>query len=436
MKLINWLLTSVLGNKNEFSFEDRFTLACISYAGLVCFISIFINSSMGLGAGAVIIVSSSFLIYSFSYLAGRFFRKIGWAKLIFSIYTIFFCNFYWLTNYGSRGAALYLFLVYFSMILFMLDNNKYILIIAIVLMINIIGLFLIEVSKPNIIPQYPSEWSRISDTYVSLLIYLGIFSILAFSAKSNYIRQYKKAQKSDTLKSAFLANMSHEVRTPLNVIVGFSKLLSRSQLDPEKKELYTKYINDNSKYLLQLVTDILDVSMIESGQLKLTIEKVNLNELFHKLYNTYSQMMAETSKTGVALKLDIPEGDVFVTTDVIRLEQIMNNIINNAIKFTQIGYIRYGYYAEDKNMIFYVEDTGRGIKEEFQPDIFNRFVKNEDDIESKFARGTGIGLALTRDLVQMLGGKIWFTSQYQEGSIFYFSLPKHQKIKSGNFQIY
>ena len=133
--------------------------------------------------------------------------------------------------------------------------------------------------------------------------------------------------------------------------------------------------------------------------------------------------MKREAKHDFKLILDIPSRQFNMNTDEIRLEQIMSNLINNAIKFTNEGYIKFGFEPIDNNVLFYVEDTGIGIKEEFQPEIFNKFVKNENTNEAKFARGTGIGLSLSRDLVQILGGKMWFSSTYHEGTTFYFTLP-------------
>jgi signal transduction histidine kinase len=421
-KIANTLLTIVFGKLSDENFDEIILLRCLVYLTLLTFTSIFINIAMHLGFLNNIIVSVTFLIFFLFYASVRIYKKTYLVKVVFSITALFFCNIMWLFNYGSRGPVLTGFVIFYSLMIFFW-NNKQIFIITILLASNIIFLMYIEYEYPQFITNYPSESVRISDSYFGLLILLSLLSVLTVSAKNNYIRQYKLAQRSDKLKSAFLANMSHEIRTPLNAIIGFAKLVSTKELTKEKKEHYTKLIDDNSKYLLQLISDILDISIIESGQMKIEIQKKNLKELFERVYHTYEHLISISEKQLLKLILDIPDEIIVVETDDFRLEQIILNLLDNAIKFTNEGYIRFGFFIEDDQIIFYVEDTGIGIKEELQPEIFSRFVKHDDESSAKFIRGTGIGLSLTRELVRILGGKIWFTSQYHEGSTFYFSLP-------------
>ena len=377
---------------------------------------------MKLGIGSVMIVLISSFIYSISYILARCYHKINLSRSIFSVYTIVFCNFYWLTNYGSKGYALSIFIIYISVMLIVWENKQTI-IITFIIAINIILLYIIESNNPGIIPNYPSDKSRIIDGYGSTLMYLSIFVILTLLAKNNYIKQYKLAKQSDMLKSAFLANMSHEIRTPINAIAGFSKLLAKKELTKEKKENYANIIVENSNYLLQLMSDIIDISMITSGQMNISLQKLNINEHLDKLYIYCKKLIEKSGKKMIEIKTDFAFKHFDVLVDVIRLEQILTNFLSNAVKFTTEGYIKIGYYTEGKNIIFFVEDTGIGIKEEFQPFIFNRFIKGENIDNIKFERGTGIGLSLSKEIIEKLGGKIWFTSRYHEGSIFYFSLP-------------
>lgn len=233
------------------------------------------------------------------------------------------------------------------------------------------------------------------------------------------------AQRSDMLKSAFLANMSHEIRTPLNAIIGFSQLLVERDLPKEKKEKYSHLITENGDYLMKLISDILDISMIESGQLHLVKSRVSLNNLLKHIYNLHSEIIKTKSNSGVKLILDIPVKTTVIETDEMRLKQVIFNLIGNAIKYTSNGYIKIGYQKVGDDIHFFIEDTGCGIKEDFQPEIFNRFVRHEESREVKTTRGAGIGLSLSKELVNILGGNIWFTSVYKEGTIFYFSIPNY-----------
>lgn len=422
MKLLNLLLTRILGSREKFSFEERFTIAFSFYAAIACFVSIFANFYLNIGPGAVLIVFLSFAAYLTNYVIGRILKKSSLAKIFLSVYTIIFCNLYWYTNHGSKGSALGLFLIFFSIVLFIWDNRR-IIIHTVIIAANIIFLFILEFQNPHLIPDYINETSRIIDSYFSLIIYLGIFSILATSAKNNYIEQYEKAQHSEQLKSAFLANMSHEIRTPLNAIMGFSELLVRTEQSKENKERFSKIILDNGNYLSKLVSDILDVSLIEAGQMKLEIEKTDLNDLLFKIHQTYESKLKKIDKKKIALVLNIPSVPVYLETDAFRLEQIIHNLVSNAIKFTESGSVVMGYQNKGSYVLFYIEDTGLGIKEEFKQDVFKRFVKQEKPSDKKFESGTGIGLALSKNLVEILGGTIGFDSEYQKGSTFYFSIP-------------
>jgi signal transduction histidine kinase len=295
--------------------------------------------------------------------------------------------------------------------------------IALAVFLNIVVLFTLEYTMPGLIPEYPSESTRIIDSYSTLLIVLGFFAILIITVRNNYLKQTFMAQRSDKLKTAFLANMSHEIRTPLNALIGFSQLLIERDLPKDKKERYSQLITENGDYLMKLISDILDISMIESGQLKIIKHKSNLNNLLKHIYTVHNEVLHTKTADKVELKLEIPPKTVYAEVDEMRLKQIIFNLIGNAIKYTAKGYIKFGYTTSGNEILFFVEDTGCGIKEEFQPEVFDRFVRHEEAREVKTTRGSGIGLSLSKELVNILGGKIWFNSKYKEGTTFYFSLP-------------
>lgn len=422
MKVINAILTRIFGYEDEFTFEERLVFSYLIFASLSCFLSVFANSALGFELTNVIVLLVSFILFSSLFVLGRVFKKISLAKRIFTIYSFLFCNFYWYINYGSRGSAVYVFLLFFFIMIFVWETMQ-IWIIAAFILFNVIVLFLVELLYPDFIQQYSSESIRITDTYLTLIIVLGFFSIIIISVKNNYVKQYKLAQQSDRLKSAFLANMSHEIRTPLNAIMGFTQLLATRDLQKEKKELYAGLVTKNSQYLMQLVSDILDISLIETGQLKVRKRAIDFSELFTKLNYTYTKVLEDTSKDNVQLNMELPPKPVTIEIDDVRLEQVLSNLLSNAVKFTTEGAIKFGYTHLDEEVLIYVEDTGCGIKEEFQPHIFSRFVKDENINDAHLERGAGIGLSLSRDLVKILNGKIWFVSEYNKGSTFYVSIP-------------
>ena len=232
----------------------------------------------------------------------------------------------------------------------------------------------------------------------------------------------EKAEESDRLKSAFLANMSHEIRTPLNAIVGFSGFLTdKDRLhDEENLNNYVKIIRSNSDALLLLIDDIIDLSRIEAGQLRLSPIPMNAREVLEELYFQYSKNLHAELKFRLA---DFPGSNPAIISDPARFKQVMNNLLSNAFKFTEKGLIEYGLAPGKPGMItFFVKDTGIGISQENQQLVFERFRKIEAG-SSKLYRGTGLGLAISKRLVELLGGKIWLESEPGEGSVFYFTQP-------------
>ena len=226
----------------------------------------------------------------------------------------------------------------------------------------------------------------------------------------------QKAEESDKLKTAFLANISHEIRTPLNAIVGFSELLNETESQKEKKE-YSDIIERNTDLLLQLISDILDLSSIEAGTMEFTYERVDILKLMIDLQNTHQLDLSP--ETQLLIDPDLPPYRLY--TDKNRLHQLLSNLITNAIKFTQSGTIRIGYQLQNEEIYFYVKDTGCGISEENQDKIFNRFVKL-----NKFVKGTGLGLSICKTIVEKLGGSIGVKSELGNGSTFWFRIPNAQ----------
>lgn len=243
-----------------------------------------------------------------------------------------------------------------------------------------------------------------------------------------------KAEESDRLKSSFLANMSHEIRTPLNAILGFSNLLKNTSITEVDRLEYSKMMDLSARDLIKLIDDILDVSRIEANQVKITLENCHVNVLLKEIFEVFKQTMrVENPDSQVKPVLNIPDEnkDYILNTDRLRLRQILLNILNNAQKFTQEGFIEIGYFTEEvnKNLIFYVKDTGIGIPFIKLNKIFERFTK-VSDITTKHYRGTGLGLSIALKLARMLNGDIRVESEVNKGSIFYVSIPYHASFQS------
>ncbi len=242
--------------------------------------------------------------------------------------------------------------------------------------------------------------------------------------RNNYehtlIEKNKKLQEADRLKSAFLANMSHEIRTPLNSIIGFSELLEDCDFDETQKNFFIQQIITNGNNLLTIISDIMDISMLESGELKICKKLINVQNF---ILNVELQFAYLSKAKGLEFKVTYQDNDeIVINADEDRLRQILYNLINNATKFTISGGLEIGYKQESNFVKFYIMDSGIGIPAEYHDKIFDRFRQVEDANTRKYG-GNGLGLAITRNLVELMGGRIWVESALGKGSTFYFTLP-------------
>jgi len=238
----------------------------------------------------------------------------------------------------------------------------------------------------------------------------------------------QKAEESDKLKSAFLANMSHEIRTPMNAITGFSELLRLPDIKKDTINQYVEIIFSNSQQLLSLIDDIIDISRIEAEKVSISRSKININKILNEVSFVFK---AQVDAKGLNFQKHFALDDInaFTETDEARFKQILNNLLNNAVKFTPSGSITLGYTVYDNYFEFYVSDTGVGIAREYFDIIFERFRQVESGHSRRFG-GTGLGLTISKYLIELLGGRIWLSSEPENmpagkagGTTFYFTLP-------------
>lgn len=251
------------------------------------------------------------------------------------------------------------------------------------------------------------------------------------------INAKNRAEESDRIKTRFLATMSHELRTPLNAIIGFSDLLS-DDLTKDDIDSYATTINKSGRHLLSLIEELFDISLIESGQIKLNYEDVELADLINQIFAVISREQKLMGRQSVKLCISTPSKSrrdkTIISTDQKRLKQILVNLLKNALKFTEKGSIEYGYeLIKDKDsdndsglLKFFVKDSGIGIPKEKLNLIFEEFQQG-DTYHTKAFAGAGLGLAIAKKLVESLGGKIWVESEENRGSIFNFTLPLKKK---------
>lgn len=267
------------------------------------------------------------------------------------------------------------------------------------------------------------------------IVFVDDYSVLAvlrdITEKTIMINELKKAkqqaEESDRLKSAFLANMSHEVRTPLNGIVGFVGLLAERELDPVYQN-FMNIIQSSSDDLLRIIDDILDISKLEAGHIKLINKVFNFNNMLDDLNDIYKQKIEKLDKNiQITCFKNLPDEQAVLFSDELRFKQIIINLLDNACKFTKHGIVEFGYNLVNNFVEFYVKDTGIGIRADHLTFIFDRFRQSDENIGRNFG-GTGLGLSISKGLVTLLGGNIWVESEIGSGSTFYFTVP-YNKLK-------
>jgi PAS domain S-box-containing protein len=279
--------------------------------------------------------------------------------------------------------------------------------------------------------EFPIELSTapIKDEKGNTIALIGI-SVDITERKKAYqelVSAKEKAEESDKLKSAFLTNISHELRTPLNAIIGFSGLMAESGVDQETIN-NSKIILNSGNHLLGLVEDILDISLIETGQIKINYEYVGIISVLNEVNDIIlgEKLMENKSRIELIISIDPGESEIFIKTDTKKLKQVLINLLKNSLKFTNKGQITFGYTRISKDnkeyLKFFVRDTGIGIDKKYYEIIFNNF-RQIDDTHTRKYGGTGIGLSIAKKIVGMFGGEIWVESELGKGSVFYFTIP-------------
>jgi len=247
------------------------------------------------------------------------------------------------------------------------------------------------------------------------------------------IRAKVKAEESDKLKTAFLHNISHEIRTPMNAIVGFSTLLGDPEVDERSRKSYIDVIMQSSNHLLSIITDIVDISNIEANLIKTVKNEINVNKTLKYLFNQFITITNE-KQIKLVCEAGLSDPEALILTDRTKLTQILSNLINNALKFTDKGIIKIEYRLKENFLEFCVSDTGIGISPVHHERIFDRFYQVQSNV-SRLYEGTGLGLAISKAYVELLGGKIWLSSEPGNGTKFFFTIP-YEKRDSTTITVY
>jgi signal transduction histidine kinase len=379
--------------------------------------------------GIVTFVSlSGALVISVIYFLSRFYVYNQKLIILFIVFSILALNGLFITNFGFKGPIVYNFMTLGMAILFFLKKRSRIFFI-IALCTNLTLLGFVEYYFPNLFGFYENNTIRILDHVTNLLFSISTLALLYYLMIQYIEKQKLKAEESDRIKSSFLANMSHEIRTPLNGIVGFSSLLNEDNISTEEQNHFIEIIQSNSSHLEGLINDLIDISIIEANALSLSFSPINLHSFLNqslKLFNHIVVARQKEIKIYLSQGLSIEDSTIFV--DKIRLNQILNNLVLNAINYSESDSIHLGFVLEsnEKHIRFFVKDQGIGIKSEDQELIFKPFIKAKNAKFVSKSSGTGIGLSIAIKLVELMGGKMWLESSENKGSNFYFTIPYYK----------
>lgn len=418
-----WLKESgQLVDPNEVpEFEIKFIYP-ISIIGMVFSVmSILFNIFWSFNEHLNIVGYVAFVFYLIIYFFSGKKKYVSITKWVTILVTMGLINYGWYFDYRTHGPAIYLLFLLFGYLTFMLGRKDLILV-SVFLLVDFLILFLFDYGGYLPVVQYPNKIVLMVEIYSSVVLYTIVAFVLVRRVRKIYFAEYNKALESDRLKTAFLANISHEIRTPLNAIVGFSNLMLTEDVSLEDKKNYKGIINQNNKFLLELVNDILDISMIESNNVQREDKINNLNLIMYDLEKAYSNTLVKLEKDKIRLIKKVPEQEVLIFIDGNYLERALRHLLDNAVKFTEEGEIEFGFHVEGKIIKFFVKDTGIGVKEKDKRNLFERFNKNEYS-RKRFQAGTGIGLYLVKLIVNMFGGDVSAESTFGKGSTFSFTIP-------------
>jgi len=432
MKKIKLLMNHLLGDPDEISSESYFVILSTLTASGFLFLLCIVHVLMSLKLVPVILAGSSSVVMLGLYYFVRFHKCLFIPKIILTVGGLLMLDLTWYSKYLSNGPVLFFILIFGALVLWVWEGKNLVILMTFYFL-NLAVLFYIDYNSPEILFIYPDFKTRSIDIYLSFFLYSLILLFLLYAFKREFLRQKTNAIKSDKLKSAFLANMSHEIRTPMNGILGFSNLLKEPNLSGSKQQQYIDIIEKSGFRMLNIINDIIDISKIEAGLMKLDIKETDLNEQLDYIY-TFFRPEVDAKGMKLSLRKTLTQQESVIFTDREKVFAILTNLVKNAIKYSNEGEIEFGNIKRGNYLEFYVRDTGIGIPKEKHKAIFERFIQVSNN-EFVTHPGAGLGLAITKSYVKMLGGEIWVESEAGIGSTFYFTIPyKSEATNKSNLQ--
>lgn len=382
---------------------------------LGAFLATIINLVIGLYLLAAL-TSGAMLIYAANLLYVKYVSVPEYGKIFFYLFTIVILNVVWALNFGSQGPMLYCFTVLYS-VAFLFLTGKEKIAVLLFLSFDMFTLFVIEFFNLVDLGGYADEESRIIDLYLSLFVYVLVYAGLIRIVKSSYVKEKMKSQEVEQLKQNFLTNLNHEIRTPVNIINGFSQLFEQST-DPEKQKKYAKAISQNAEKLLMLVGNIIELSEIQQGKVNFTYLKVSMSQFLAEEFAFLKTTLGSHNRALVKPVLKLPSEDFEIYLDIKYVKRIIENILINAVQHTNEGEICICLQLK-KTVVLTIEDTGVGMEYANQDELSDTFNKSGESTEIN----AGVGIAISKTLVSLMGGSFELGSKKGVGTVVRIDLP-------------
>ena len=393
-------------------------------------ISTVINLFIGIPSNIILfdmIVMGAFIIF---YLLANFTKQYDVIRKVFVVATFAACTYLWCATQGSSGPSIFL-LQALAVVIIFISSGKELYVSLVALFIMTILLYLLEFYYPELIQHYESDNQRLLDT-LSMAVLLLLFEIpLLINARNVLFKERNEAVSFAEESSYFLAKMSHEIRTPMNAITGFAELLEDPDINPVDHQYFLKILNQNSRMLLNLLNNIINVSKLNSGQTMVYYSQCNANNILDHVSETLKTLNTKEEVSVVMLENTSEDSGLF-QVDQNLIYQILINIGYNALKFTTKGSVMVSWYRKGDSIIFSVKDTGKGIPIEEQRGLFDKYKQVGDQAEVNQLNGAGLGLFICKSLTDLLKGNIWFVSEEGLGTEFFVELPVDQDTEKAD----
>ncbi len=419
----------ILGDFDNYSLKEKYLITIPIVACLGTIPAIFFNLEFNSFTLSLVTFVSS-ILFAIAYLVVRLFKLHRLSSWIVLLNAMSISSFSWILFEGSKGSAIpILTIVLIYCFLIFERYEKYIT--ALLTILQLIVLMYIEFEYSHLLKTYETEQDRLIDIFITYCLSAFVIIYILQNLLKFYNIERERASRANYLKTIFLSNMSHEVRTPLNGILGFSRILKEGVADKTMEKKYLNIISNSGELLLSLVNDIIDLSKIESNTLVFNNEKTDIVPLMHSSIEFHNNSNLYKTEA-VELRIELPDNlnSFFIDTDPARLLQVINNLLNNALKHTHQGFVELGirnnFAPEKEEITIYVKDTGKGIPDDMKHKIFQRHVQVSS--RSSSDHNAGLGLSIVSALLERMNGKIWVESELGKGSTFFFSLPV--KLKS------